>query len=62
MYAETYPSFHSSHYMLALALEANGDTEGAIASLERALEIHLENGFTVETDATFTAEVVPPSP
>ncbi len=26
--------------MLVLAREANGDKEGAIASLERALEIH----------------------
>ncbi len=40
MYAETYPEFHSSHYMLALAREANGDEAGAIESLERALAIH----------------------
>ena len=42
MYAETYPDYHSAHYMLALARRANGDLEGARASLERALEIHPE--------------------
>ena len=40
MYAETYPSFHSAHYMLALAQEANGDVKGAIESLEASLAIH----------------------
>ncbi len=40
MYAETYPDYHSAHYMLALARDANGDDEGAIAALRRALEIH----------------------
>ncbi|MBT8400775.1 MAG: amidohydrolase family protein, partial [Rhodothermia bacterium] len=40
MYVETYPSFHSAHYMLALAHEANGDIEGAIESLEASLAIH----------------------
>lgn len=40
MYADTYPEFHSSHYMLALAHEANGNIESAIASLEKAVEIH----------------------
>ena len=35
MYAETYPDYHSAHYMLALARRANGDVEGARASLER---------------------------
>jgi imidazolonepropionase-like amidohydrolase len=40
MYAETYPSFHSAHSMLALAREANGDTSGAIESLEDSLAIH----------------------
>lgn len=42
VYAETYPEYHSAHYMLALARRANGDLEGARASLERALEIHPE--------------------
>jgi len=42
MYAETYPDYHSAHYMLALARRANGDVEGARASLERALAIHPE--------------------
>jgi hypothetical protein len=40
MYAETYPSFHSAHYMLALAREANGDLDGAIESLNASLAIH----------------------
>jgi imidazolonepropionase-like amidohydrolase len=40
MYAQTYPDYHSAHYLLALAREANGDEEGAIAALKRALEIH----------------------
>lgn len=40
MYAETYPSFHSAHYMLALAHEANGDIDGAMESLEASLAIH----------------------
>ncbi len=42
MYAETYPDYHSAHYMLALARRANGDLAGARSSLERALEIHPE--------------------
>ncbi len=42
MYAETYPDYHSAHYMLALARRANGDAAGARASLERALAIHPE--------------------
>ena len=40
MYAETYPAFHSAHYMLALAHEANDDATAAIASLKDALAIH----------------------
>ena len=42
MYAETYPDYHSAHYMLALARRANGDLDGARASLEKALAIHPE--------------------
>lgn len=40
MYAETYPEFHSSHYMLALAYQANGDIGNAIASLNKAITLH----------------------
>ncbi len=40
MYAETYPDYHSAHYMLALARRANGDLDGARASLQTALAIH----------------------
>ena len=40
MYAEAYPEYHSAHYMLALAQEANGDPASAIAALEIALSIH----------------------
>ena len=38
----TYADYHSAHYMLALARRANGDLEGARASLEKALGIHPE--------------------
>ncbi|MDH3455481.1 MAG: amidohydrolase family protein [Gemmatimonadota bacterium] len=40
MYVETYPQFHSAHYQLALAQQANGMIDEARASLEQALEIH----------------------
>ena len=40
MYAETYPDYHSAHYLLALARRANGDLDGARASLEKALAIY----------------------
>ena len=40
MYAETYPEFHSAHYMLARAYQANGDPQAAIASVQEALRIH----------------------
>ena len=42
MYAETYSDYHSAHYMLALARRANGDLDGARASLTKALAIHPE--------------------
>lgn len=40
MYAETYPEFHSAHYQLGLAWQANDNAAEAIASFERALELH----------------------
>ncbi len=40
MYAETYPEFHSAHYLLAKAQQANGHREAAIASAKEALRIH----------------------
>jgi imidazolonepropionase-like amidohydrolase len=40
MYAETYPEFHSAHYQLALAYQANGRVEEAIGELEQALALH----------------------
>ncbi|NNE46581.1 MAG: amidohydrolase family protein [Rhodothermales bacterium] len=40
MYTETYPQFHSAHYQLGLAQKANGLTDEARRSFEKALEIH----------------------
>jgi imidazolonepropionase-like amidohydrolase len=57
MYAETYPDYHSAHYMLALARRANGDVEGARASLERALAIHPEYVKAREQLAELTTDV-----
>ena len=56
MYAETYPDYHSAHYMLALARRANGDFDGARASLRRALAIHPEYVKAQEQLAELTQE------
>ncbi len=40
LYAETYPQFHSAHYQLALAQQANGQLDEARASLAHALKLH----------------------
>ncbi len=40
MYAQTYPEFHSAHYLLAKAHQANGNGDEALAAVRRALRIH----------------------
>ncbi len=52
IYAETYPDYHSSHYMLGLARKANGDEAGARTSFERALEIQPDYRNAAEQLAT----------
>ena len=55
IYAETYPEFHSSHYQLGLAEEANGLVERAAESFRQTLAIHPYHREAQEALARVTA-------
>ena len=59
LYAETYPEFHSAHYLLALAYEANGDVVAARAAARTALALHPHHPDARELTARLNASTEP---